>query len=161
MTLTRQCGGGPSHAAAARQFRTDVIWDGVDVMSVDMPPGTRDVSLAVFQPIPVDGIVIVASPQEPASMIAGKAVKMAGMMNMPIPGIFENMSYFTCPDNKKGYKIFGESHIEDAAAKYVLKVLGRLPIGPGIAAACDEGLIEHHGDSLFYPVAERIPEGLK
>ena len=107
---------------AARQFRTDVIWDGVDVMSVDMPPGTRDASLAVFQPIPVDGIVIVASPQEPASMIAGKAVKMAGMMNMPIPGIVENMS-FTCPDNGKDYKIFGESHIEDAAAKYGLKSL--------------------------------------
>ena len=152
---------GPLVGGVVRQFWTDVIWDGIDVMFIDMPPGTGDVSLTVFQSIPVDGIVIVTSPQELVSMIVGKAVKMAEMMNIPILGIIENMSYFTCPDNGKDYKIFGESHIEDTAAKYGLKVLGKLPIDPRIAAACDEGLIEHYDDSLFYPAAKLILDSFK
>jgi Mrp family chromosome partitioning ATPase len=107
-----------------------------------MPPGTGDVPLTVFQSLPVDGIIIVTSPQELVSMIVGKAVKMAQMMNVPILGIVENMSYFHCPDNGKDYQIFGESHIEEVAEEYGVQVLGRMPIDPMIAQACDGGRIE-------------------
>ncbi|NLZ45225.1 MAG: Mrp/NBP35 family ATP-binding protein [Clostridiales bacterium] len=133
---------GPIIAGTVKQFWTDVIWSDVDYMFIDMPPGTGDVPLTVFQSIKIDGIVVVTSPQELVSMIVSKAVKMAEMMNIPIIGLVENMSYFTCPDNGKDYKIFGESHIEEIAEKHKLKVLAKLPIDPKISAACDKGMIE-------------------
>ncbi len=149
---------GPLIGNAVKQFWTDVIWDDVDIMFIDMPPGTGDVSLTVFQSIPVNGIIIVTSPQELVSMIVTKAVKMAEMMNIPIIGIVENMSYFKCPDNGKEYKIFGESHIEEIAKKHNMEVLAKLPIDPRISAACDEGLVEYYDDTLFYPVVKQILE---
>ncbi|MBQ2974989.1 MAG: Mrp/NBP35 family ATP-binding protein [Phascolarctobacterium sp.] len=133
---------GPMIANMVKQFWTDVIWTDIDFMFVDMPPGTGDVPLTVFQSLPVDGIIIVTSPQELVSMIVAKAVKMAQMMNIPILGLVENYSYFHCPDNGKDYKIFGESHLEETAAVYGLKVLAQLPIDPAIAKACDNGKAE-------------------
>lgn len=133
---------GPIIGGTVKQFWTDVIWADVDYMFIDMPPGTGDVPLTVFQSIPVDGIIVVTSPQELVSMIVTKAVKMAEMMNIPIIGLVENMSYFKCPDNDKDYKIFGESHINEIASEYNLKVLGNIPIDPKLAAACDRGMIE-------------------
>ncbi|KUO73899.1 MAG: ATP-binding protein [Clostridia bacterium BRH_c25] len=133
---------GPLIGGTVKQFWTEVIWRDVDFMFIDMPPGTGDVPLTVFQSIAVDGIIIVTSPQELVSMIVSKAVKMAEMMNIPIIGLVENMSYFKCPDCDKEHKIFGESHIEDIAQKHNLDILGKLPIDPKIAAACDRGMIE-------------------
>lgn len=133
---------GPVIAGTVKQFWTDVIWEDIDYMFVDMPPGTGDVPLTVFQSLPVDGIIIVTSPQELVSMIVSKAVKMAEMMNIPIIGLVENMSYFHCPDNGKDYQIFGESHVDEIAQEHGLKVLAKLPIDPAIAAACDNGMIE-------------------
>ena len=145
---------GPIIANTVKQFWTDVIWGDVDYMFIDMPPGTGDVPLTVFQSIPVDGIVVVTSPQELVSMIVSKAVKMAEMMNIPVIGLVENMSYFKCPDNDKEYKVFGESHIDEIADKYSLKVLAKLPIDSKIAAACDKGLIELVEGDWLNPVAE-------
>lgn len=140
---------GPIIAGTVKQFWTDVIWRGIDFMFVDMPPGTGDVPLTVFQSLPVDGIIVVTSPQQLVSMIVEKAVKMAGMMQIPILGIVENMSYFECPDCKKQYRIFGESHVEDIAKQYGILNVAKLPINPKLAAACDAGLIElFEGDWL-------------
>lgn len=140
---------GPVIANSVKQFWTEVIWTEVDFMFIDMPPGTGDVPLTVFQSIPVDGIIVVTSPQELVSMIVSKAVKMAEMMNIPIIGLVENMSYFKCPDNDKEYQIFGVSHIDEIAEKHGLKVLAKLPIDPKISAACDAGAIEmFEGDWL-------------
>lgn len=147
---------GPLIGNTVKQFWTDIIWADVDFMFIDMPPGTGDVSLTVFQSIPVDGIIIVTSPQELVSMIVSKAVKMAEMMKIPIIGLVENMSYFRCPDNDKDYKIFGDSHIEEIAEKHNLKVLARIPIDPKISEACDKGLIEFYDGTLFVPVAKEI-----
>ena len=133
---------GPVIAGAVKQFWTDVIREDVDYMFVDMPPGTGDVPLTVFQSIPVDGIVIVTSPQDLVSMIVGKAVKMAGMMNVPVLGIVENYSYLRCPDCGKKIEVFGKSHIDEVAAKWNLPVLARLPIDPAVAEAFDGGLVE-------------------
>ena len=133
---------GPIIAGTVKQFWTDVIWSDVDFLFVDMPPGTGDVPLTVFQSLPVDGIIIVTSPQELVSMIVGKAVKMAEMMNIPILGIVENMSYVLCPDCGKKIPVFGESHLEETAQSYHLPILARLPIDPKLAAACDRGMIE-------------------
>ncbi|MBO5744055.1 MAG: Mrp/NBP35 family ATP-binding protein [Clostridia bacterium] len=139
---------GPVIGGTVKQFWTDVIWD-TEYMFIDMPPGTGDVPLTVFQSIPVDGIVIVTSPQELVSMIVGKAVKMAQLMNVPIIGIVENMSYFKCEDCGKEHKIYGESHIEEIAAAHGIENLSRLPINPKIAAGVDAGLIElYEGDWL-------------
>ena len=121
---------GPVIAGAVTQFWTDVAWGDLDVMFIDMPPGTGDVPLTVFQSLPVDGIIVVTSPQELVSMIVEKAVKMAEMMNVPILGIVENMSYFECPDNGRKYEIFGKSHVDEIAAEHGLKVLAKLPIDP-------------------------------
>ena len=118
-------------------------------MFVDMPPGTGDVPLTVFQSLPVDGIVIVTSPQELVSMIVQKAIDMARQMDIPILGLVENYSYFKCPDNNKEYKIFGESHIEAVAQRHGLKVLAHLPIDPALAAACDQGAIESVGEHFM------------
>lgn len=133
---------GPIISGTVKQFWTDVIWSDVDYMFVDMPPGTGDVPLTVFQSIPLDGIIIVTSPQELVSMIVSKAVNMAQMMNVPILGIVENMSYVECPDCGKHISVFGESHVDEIAQRYGLKVLDRLPIDPSIARACDTGTIE-------------------
>lgn len=140
---------GPIIANSVKQFWTNVIWSDVDFMFIDMPPGTGDVPLTVFQSIPIDGIIVVTSPQELVSMIVSKAVKMAEMMKIPIIGLVENMSFFTCPDNGKDYKIFGDSHIDDIAEKHSLKVLAKLPIDPKLSNACDKGAIEmFEGDWL-------------
>ena len=133
---------GPVIAGAVKQFWTDVIWEDVDYMFVDMPPGTGDVPLTVFQSIPVDGIIIVTSPQDLVSMIVGKAVKMAGMMNVPVLGIVENYSYLRCPDCGKKIEVFGKSKINDVAEQWNLPVLARLPIDPAVAEAFDGGLVE-------------------
>ncbi|MGV8905597.1 MAG: iron-sulfur cluster carrier protein MrpORP [Acetobacterium sp.] len=133
---------GPVIAGTVKQFWTEVIWKDIDYMFIDMPPGTGDVPLTVFQSIPVDGIIIVTSPQELVSMIVSKAVKMAEMMKIPIIGLVENMSYYKCPDCDNEHKLFGESHIEEIAQKHQLEVLARMPIDPKIAASCDKGMIE-------------------
>lgn len=133
---------GPVIAGTVKQFWTDVIWRDVDYMIVDMPPGTGDVPLTVFQSIPVDGIIIVTSPQELVSMIVGKAVRMAQMMDIPILGIVENMSYVECPDCNKKIEIFGKSHAEEVAGQYGLPVLAKIPMTAEIAAASDAGNIE-------------------
>ena len=133
---------GPVIAGAVKQFWSDVIWNDVDYMFVDMPPGTGDVPLTVFQSLPIDGIIIVTSPQELVGMIVEKAVKMAKMMNVPILGLVENMSYFECPDCGKQHFIYGKSHLEDIAAKYSIPCTARLPIDPALAKVVDGGLIE-------------------
>lgn len=133
---------GPVIAGAIKQFWTDVIWGNVDYMFVDMPPGTGDAPLTVFQSLPLDGILIVTSPQELVGMIVSKAVEMTKMMNVPVLGLIENMSYVKCPDCGREIHVFGESHIDEVAAKYALKVLGKLPMEPKLAAACDKGAIE-------------------
>lgn len=130
---------GPLIAGMVKQFWSDVIWTDIDYMFVDMPPGTGDVPLTVFQSLPVDGIIVVTSPQELVSMIVAKAVKMAKMMNIPILGLIENYAYFHCPDNGKDYEIFGPSHLQETADAYGLKILARLPINPAIATAGDAG----------------------
>lgn len=133
---------GPVIAGTVKQFWTDVIWSNVDFMFVDMPPGTGDVPLTVFQSIPLDGIIVVTSPQELVSMIVEKAVNMAALMNIPVLGLVENMSYFKCPDCGSEHHIFGDSRIEETAAKHGIKNIARLPIDPKLAAACDKGMIE-------------------
>lgn len=133
---------GPVIAGVVKQFWTDVIWGDVDYMFVDMPPGTGDVPLTVFQSIPVDGIIIVATPQELVGMIVEKAVNMACKMNIPVLGLVENMSYVICPDCGKKLEVFGESHIEKIAEKYGVRVISKLPVDPKISAACDRGTIE-------------------
>lgn len=133
---------GPVIAGAVGQFWTDIIWEDVDYMFVDMPPGTGDVPLTVFQTIPVDGIVIVTSPQELVSMIVEKAVNMAEMMNINVLGLVENMSYIECPNCHEKISVFGESHVDEIAKKYGLEVLANIPIDPEIAKKCDEGKIE-------------------
>lgn len=149
---------GPVIAGMVKQFYTDVIWSDIDYLFVDMPPGTGDVPLTVFQSLPVDGIVIVTSPQDLVSMIVTKAINMAKMMNVPILGIVENMSYFACPDCGKKLHIFGESHIEEIASKNGLEVLAQLPIQPEIAKACDEGRLEELDVQL--PKAVKVLEAL-
>ena len=140
---------GPVIANTVKQFWTDVIWNDVDYMFVDMPPGTGDVPLTVFQSLPINGIIVVTSPQELVSMIVGKAVKMAEMMDVPVLGIVENMAYYECPDCKSRHSIFGESHIEEVAAKYGINSTAGMPINPKLAAACDKGMIElFEGDWL-------------
>ncbi len=149
---------GPILASTVKQFWTDVIWSDVDFMFIDMPPGTGDVALTVFQSIPVDGIIIVTSPQELVSMIVSKAVNMANMMNIPIIGLIENMSYFECPECGKKHQIFGDSHVDAVAKKFGLEVLERLPVDPRIAAACDEGLIELFSVDWLDSVAEKLED---
>ena len=140
---------GPIIAGTVQQFWTDVIWGDVDYMFIDMPPGTGDVPLTVFQSIPVDGIIVVTSPQELVSMIVEKAVKMAEMMNIPVLGIVENLSYFKCPDCGKLHNIFGESRIDEIAKAYNIKNVAKLPIDPKLSAASDKGMVElFEGDWL-------------
>lgn len=151
---------GPILAGTVKQFWSDVVWENVDYMFVDMPPGTGDVPLTVFQSLPLDGIVIVTSPQELVSMIVGKAVKMAKMMDIPILGIVENMSYFECPDCGKRYYPFGESKLEEVAAEYGVDILARLPIDPKNAKACDEGKIESIDNAIAAEAADKLEKKL-
>lgn len=145
---------GPMIGNMVKHFWTDVIWSDVDFMFIDMPPGTGDVPLTVFQSIAVDGIIVVTSPQEPVSMIVTKAVRMAEMMNIPVIGLVENMSYYKCPDCGSEHNLFGNSHIDEIAGVYDLNVLARLPVDPGISSACDKGMIELFGGDWLDPVAE-------
>ena len=133
---------GPVIAGAVKQFWTDVIWEDVDYMFVDMPPGTGDVPLTVFQSLPIDGIVIVTTPQDLVSMIVSKAVKMAEMMHVPVLGFVENYAYLKCPDCGKKIEVFGKSHLDEIAEKFGLPVLARLPIDPTVAEAYDNGMME-------------------
>lgn len=151
---------GPIIAGTVKQFWTDVIWQDVEYMFVDMPPGTGDVALTVFQSIPVDGIVIVTSPQDLVSMIVEKAVKMAKMMEVPILGIVENMSSFKCPDCGKVHNLFGNSKIEEIAKEIGTDVLAKLPIDSEMAEAVDKGQIEGFGGNYLYDAAKTIKEKL-
>ncbi|MCI9194196.1 MAG: Mrp/NBP35 family ATP-binding protein [Angelakisella sp.] len=151
---------GPVIAGVVKQFWTDVVWGDVDYLFVDMPPGTGDVPLTVFQSIPLDGIIVVTSPQELVSVIVEKAVNMAKMMNIPILGLVENMSYVTCPDCGKEIHVFGESHLEEIAARSGLAVLGRLPMDPALARVADQGVVELFEGSWLDDAAEKL-EGLK
>lgn len=147
---------GPLISGAVKQFWTDVIWGDVDYMFIDMPPGTGDVALTVFQSIPVDGIVIVASPQELVSMIVEKAVNMAKMMDVQVLALVENMSYITCPDCGKEIHVFGESHIDEIAQKHGVETVARMPIDPKLAAACDAGTIESFNGAWLDGVLEKL-----
>lgn len=146
----------PLISGAVKQFWTDVIWGDVDYMFIDMPPGTGDVALTVFQSIPVDGIVIVASPQELVGMIVEKAVNMAKMMDVPVLALVENMSYITCPDCGKEIHVFGESHIDEIAKKHGVETVARMPIDPKLAAACDAGTIESFNGAWLDGVLEKL-----
>ena len=143
-------------AGTVKQFWTDVVWGEVDYMYVDMPPGTGDVPLTVFQSLPVDGIIIVASPQELVGMIVEKAVKMAEMMNIPVLGLVENMAYFTCPDCSKKLYPFGEGRTAEVAAAHGLPLLAQLPIEPLLARACDAGLIEMFNEKWLDAAVEAV-----
>lgn len=147
---------GPLISGAVKQFWTDVIWGDVDYMFIDMPPGTGDVALTVFQSIPVDGIVIVASPQELVGMIVEKAVNMAKMMDVPVLALVENMSYITCPDCGKEIHVFGESHIDEIAKKHGVETVARMPIDPKLAATCDAGTIESFNGAWLDGVLEKL-----
>ncbi|MBR5369356.1 MAG: Mrp/NBP35 family ATP-binding protein [Lachnospiraceae bacterium] len=147
---------GPVIAGVVKQFYTDVVWSDIDFLFVDMPPGTGDVPLTVFQSLPVDGIIIVTSPQELVSMVVGKAVNMAEQMKIPILGIVENYSYIECPDCGKKISVFGESHVDEMAAKYGLEVLEKLPLDPSIAKAVDEGLIELYDSHILDATATKL-----
>ena len=133
---------GPVIAGVVTQFWTDVLWTDVDYMFVDMPPGTGDVPLTVFQSLPIDGVVIVTTPQDLVSMIVAKAVNMAKLMNVPVLGIVENMSYYKCPDCGKEHAIFGESKVDKVAKEFGIENTARLPIDPVIAAMVDAGEVE-------------------
>ena len=147
---------GPVIAGAVTQFWTDVMWDNVDYMFVDMPPGTGDVPLTVFQSLPVDGIVIVTTPQDLVSMIVAKAVNMAGLMKIPVLGIVENMSYFKCPDCGKDHAIFGESKVEQVAKSFGIGHFVRLPIDPVVSAMVDAGEVESVSGEHIAPLADYI-----
>ena len=152
---------GPVIAGAVKQFWTDVVWKDVDFLFVDMPPGTGDVPLTVFQSLPVDGIVVVASPQELVSMIVAKAVNMAEMMKVPMLGLVENMSYVVCPDCGKHINVFGDSHVDEVAAKHGLPVLAKCPIDPELARLSDAGLIETYGGQYLEGAADACEKLLK
>lgn len=147
---------GPVIAGAVSQFWTDVVWGDVDFMFVDMPPGTGDVPLTVFQSLPVCGIVVVTSPQELVEMIVGKAVKMAEMLNIPVLGVVENMSYFVCDACGKRHNIFGESNVDNFAKKNNIPAVCKLPIDPALARLCDAGEIESFGGDMLEPLFEQI-----
>ncbi len=152
---------GPVIAGAVTQFWTDVLWTDVDYMFVDMPPGTGDVPLTVFQSLPIDGVVIVTSPQDLVGMIVEKAVKMAGMMNIPVLGIVENMSYYRCPDCGREHSVFGDSKVEKIAAEYSIPHFAKLPIDPVIATMVDAGEVESVPGEYIAPMADAIEADIK
>ncbi len=147
---------GPVIAGAVQQFWKDVAWGDIDWMFVDMPPGTGDVPLTVFQSLPVDGIIIVTTPQDLVSMIVNKAVAMAELMNVPVLGLVENMSYITCPDCGRKIEIFGRSHAQQIADEHGMPLLARLPMDPALAALCDGGRIEEMPDGIVSEVADHL-----
>ncbi len=147
---------GPVIAGCVKQFWTDTFWDELDYLFIDMPPGTGDVPLTVFQSLPIDGIVVVTSPQDLVSMIVTKALKMAQLMNVPVLGLVENFSYFQCPDCGKRHYIYGESKIAQVAAENKVIVLAQLPIDPALAAACDAGKMEEHEQNYLMETAAYI-----
>mgnify|MGYP000979361223 CR=1 FL=1 len=148
-------------SSCVTQFWNETLWEDVDYMFVDMPPGTGDVPLTVFQSLPVNGIIIVTSPQELVSMIVAKAVNMAEMMKVPMLGIVENMSYIVCPDCGKHINVFGESHVDEVAAKHGLPVLAKCPIDPQLAALSDAGMIETYGGEYLEGAADACEKLLK
>ena len=147
---------GPVIAGTVKQFWTDVVWGDVDYMFVDMPPGTGDVPLTVFQSLPVDGVIVVTSPQDLVSMIVAKAVNMAKMMSVPVLGLVENYSYYQCPDCGARHAIFGESHLDQVAADLGVPVLARLPIDPALAGQFDAGKIESLSSNPLLELAARL-----
>ena len=147
---------GPILAGMVKQFYGEVIWSDVDFMFVDMPPGTGDVPLTVFQSLPLDGIIVVTSPQELVSMIVAKALNMANMMNIPVLGLVENMSYLECPDCGKKIEVFGKSHLDEVAAEKNLNILARLPIDPSFASLCDAGRIEDFEGNWLNEAADKL-----
>ena len=147
---------GPVIAGTVKQFYTDVAWGDIDYMFVDMPPGTGDVPLTVFQSLPIDGIVIVSSPQDLVAMIVGKAVKMAKLMNVPILGLVENMSYLECPDCGKKLEVFGKSKAQEIAKLYGIEKYAKLPINPSFADSVDKGEIESLNAEMLLPVFNQI-----
>ena len=149
---------GPVISGMINQFWQEVIWGDIDYMFVDMPPGTGDVPLTVFQSLPLDGIIIVTTPQDLVQMIVKKAYNMAKMMNIPVLGLVENMSYFECPDCKKQYPIFGESKIDEAAKELGVPVLARLPIEPKTAALVDKGAVELADTDKFNAIVDNLPK---
>ena len=149
---------GPVIAGAVKQFWSEVNWEQVDYMFVDMPPGTGDVPLTVFQSLPLDGIVVVTSPQELVEMIVEKAVKMAGLMDIPVLGLVENMAYFECPTCHDKHYIFGQSHIDDLAERYQIKSTAQLPLAPALADLCDHGNIEAFEGNWLDNILEKITE---
>ena len=151
---------GPVIAGAVTQFWTDVLWTDVDYMFVDLPPGTGDVPLTVFQSLPIDGVVIVTTPQDLVGMIVAKAVNMANMMNVPVLGLVENMSYFKCPDCGKEHAIFGESKVEQIAKEFGIGHTARLPIDPVIAAMVDAGEVESVSGEHIAALADYIEKGI-
>ena len=152
---------GPVIAGTVKQFWTDVVWNDVDFMFVDMPPGTGDVPLTVFQSLPLDGIVIVSSPQELVSMIVEKAVNMAKLMDIKVLGLIENYSYFVCPDCGKKISLYGESRIDELAKTHSTEVLAKLPINPELASLCDKGVIELFEGDYLDSAADSIEKQLK
>ena len=152
---------GPVIAGTVKQFWTDVIWNDVDFMFVDMPPGTGDVPLTVFQSLPLDGIIIVTTPQELVSMIVKKALNMAQLMNIPVIGLVENMSYVKCPDCGKELQIFGESKAEELCEAYGIPFLGRVPLDPNLASLCDKGIIELMENDYLDKAADAVAEFCK
>lgn len=147
---------GPVIAGVVKQFWNETVWGDIDYLFVDMPPGTGDVPLTVFQSLPVAGIVVVTSPQELVSMIVEKAVNMANMMDIPVLGIVENMSYFECPDCGKKHEIFGKSHIDEIAAQHDIKAVAKLPINPEAASKVDGGFAEDLDVSALDNIFEAI-----
>ena len=147
---------GPILAGAVKQFWTDVIWEDVDCLFVDMPPGTGDVPLTVFQSLPIDGVIVVATPQDLVSMIVAKAVNMAKMMNVPVLGFVENYSYYECPDCGKRVELFGRSHLDELAMETGIPILARLPIDPAVAALVDQGRIEEADVPALTPAVDRV-----
>ena len=152
---------GPMIAGAVKQFWTDVLWGDIDYMFVDMPPGTGDVPLTVFQSLPVDGILVVSSPQELVSLIVEKALKMSELMNVPVLGLIENMSYFECPDCHSQHHIFGPSRVDESAQKFGIGHTAKLPIDPSLAQCCDAGDIESYGASNLSETAIYLDSILK
>lgn len=147
---------GPVIAGTVKQFWQDVIWTDVDYMFVDMPPGTGDVPLTVFQSLPVDGIIVVTSPQDLVEMIVGKAVKMAGMMHIPVIGIVQNMAYYECPTCHDKHYLFGKNDIDTLAEEYHIEMTAKIPIDPSLAKACDEGRIEDYETDCLDNLIEKF-----
>ena len=161
MLLEHEDDRGPVISSTVRQFWTEVAWGDVDMMLLDMPPGTGDVPLTVFQSLPIEGILVVTSPQDLVSMVVGKAVHMAQAMNVPILGIVENMSYFECPDCGKRHEIFGQSRLEEAAAAYGIEFCAKIPIIPDNAALCDRGCADELDEKILGELSQQLYNKLK